>query len=63
MSDFRKPRADNPILPTTALFRKVKKTPKIPKGRKGKLNNRKDKYNYRWKILEIEDKIEQDNYR
>ena len=36
MSDFRKPRADNPILPTTALFRKVKKTPKKPKGRRGR---------------------------
>tara|TARA_R100001369_G_scaffold54939_1_gene81832 strand:+ start:616 stop:2907 length:2292 start_codon:yes stop_codon:yes gene_type:complete len=36
MSDFRKPRADNPILPTTAIFRKVRKTPKKPKGRRGK---------------------------
>ena len=36
MSDFRKPRADNPILPTTAIFRKVKKAPKKPKGRRGR---------------------------
>lgn len=36
MSDFRKPRADDPILPTTAIFRKVKKIPKKPKGRRGR---------------------------
>ena len=36
MSDFRKPRADTPILPTTAILRKVKKPPKKPKGRRGK---------------------------
>tara|TARA_R110001606_G_scaffold26668_1_gene86172 strand:- start:117 stop:1343 length:1227 start_codon:yes stop_codon:yes gene_type:complete len=36
MSDFRKPRADTPIVPQSALFRKVKKAPKKPKGRRGK---------------------------
>ena len=36
MSDFRKPRADTPILPTTAIVRKVRKAPKKPKGRRGK---------------------------
>ena len=36
MSDFRKPRADTPLLPQSALFRKVKKAPKKPKGRRGK---------------------------
>ena len=36
MSDFRKPRADTPIVPQSALFRKVKKAPKKPKGRRGR---------------------------
>tara|TARA_R110001583_G_scaffold112266_1_gene261548 strand:- start:1206 stop:2306 length:1101 start_codon:yes stop_codon:yes gene_type:complete len=36
MSDFRKPRTDNPIVPQSALFRKVKKAPKKPKGRRGR---------------------------
>ena len=36
MSDFRKPRADNPIVNQAALFRKVKKGYKRPKGRRGK---------------------------
>mgnify|MGYP003672774963 CR=1 FL=1 len=36
MSDFRKPRTDTPIVPQTALFRKVKKAPKKPKGRRGR---------------------------
>ena len=36
MSDFRKPRTDTPIVPQSALFRKVKKAPKKPKGRRGR---------------------------
>jgi len=36
MSDFRKPRTDNPIVPQSALFRKVVKAPKKPKGRRGR---------------------------
>ena len=38
MSDFRKPRADNPILPATALYRRAgsKKVFKRPKGRRGR---------------------------
>lgn len=36
MSDFRKPRADTPLVPQSALFRPVRKAPKKPKGRRGK---------------------------
>lgn len=36
MSDFRKPRADTPLVPQSAILRKVKKAPKKPKGRRGK---------------------------
>ena len=38
MSDFRKPRADNPILPSTALYRRAgsKKVFKRPRGRRGR---------------------------
>ena len=36
MSDFRKPRPDVPIVPQSAIVRRVKKPPKRPKGRKGK---------------------------
>ena len=36
MSDFRKPRPDIPIVPQSAILRKVKKPPKRPKGRKGR---------------------------
>lgn len=36
MSDFRKPRPDIPIVPQSAIVRRVKKPPKRPKGRKGK---------------------------
>ena len=36
MSDFRKPRADTPIVPQTALFRKRVIPQKRPKGRRGR---------------------------
>ena len=36
MSDFRKPRADTPLVPQSALFRPVRKAPKKPKGRRGR---------------------------
>ena len=36
MSDFRKPRPDDPIVPQSALFRVAQKPFKRPKGRRGR---------------------------